>query len=153
MRIDVGGFSLNVELAGNGDDTLTCVHGLAANLQTWRRQVEALAPRYQVLTWDLRAHGKSDAPDGPYALADLSHDLFFLLDRLSVPATYLLGHSAGGVVAMHFALTYPERVKGLIPVGAASTCNKRAARWYEDLAQTAEREGGSAVLKRVGLNQ
>lgn len=152
MRIELGGFSLHYELAGNAAETITCLHGLAANLHTWKRQVDALSPRYRVLTWDLRAHGRSEAPDGPYTLGDLSHDLFLLLQGLSLPPTYLLGHSAGGVVAMHFALNYPEMVRGLILVGAASACNERAARWYEDLAQTAERDGGAAVLKRVGLN-
>ncbi len=153
MRIDVGGYALNYELVGSGTRTLTLTHGLAANLNTWRRQVEPFSRTFQVLTWDLRGHGRSDSPEGPWTLSDLSQDLFLLLQSLSIPSTYLLGHSAGGVVALHFALTYPDMVRGLILVGTASECNERAARWYENLALTAEREGGEAVLRKVGLGE
>ena len=153
MRIDVGGYALNYELTGSGPETLTLTHGLASHLGTWKHQVSRLAQHYRVLTWDLRGHGKSDAPEGPWILADLSGDLFRLLNALSIPATHLLGHSAGGVVALHCALTYPHLVKRLFLVGTASEANERAAKWYEGLAQTAEQEGGEAVLKKVGLNE
>lgn len=153
MRIDVGGYSLNYEINGNSSDTIALTHGLASNLGTLRDQVSRLCQDYRVLTWDLRAHGGSDAPPGPWSVPDLSHDLFLLLQKLSISSTYLLGHSAGGVIAMHFAMTYPKMIKGLILVGTASECNERAAKWYETLALTAEREGGEAVLKKVGLNE
>ena len=65
------------------------------------------------------------------------------------PAEY--GHSAGGVIAMQFALRYPERTAGLVLVGTASECNERAHQFYEDLAAVAEQRGMASVHKRLGL--
>ena len=149
MRIDVGGYQLNYELAGAGPQTIAFAHGLGADLSTWRGQVERLSRRYRTLTWDMRGYGKSDAPAGDWTLADLSGDLWLLLDKLSIPATCVVGHSAGGVVAMHLAITHPEKVRALILVGTSSECNERAAQRYESLALKAEREGSAAALEEL----
>ena len=99
---------------GDGSPTIVLTHGLAASGDTWRAQVEGLSPRYRVLTWDLRGHGASSSPDGPYVLADLADDLRNVLDESHTERAVILGHSAGGVIAMHFALCYPKRMAGLV---------------------------------------
>lgn len=139
------------EIHGAGPLTLVLTHGLAAAGDTWHGIVERMAPRYRVLTWDLRGHGRSMAPDGPYAIADLAADLANVLDDAGIDRAVVLGHSAGGVIALQFALDYPQRIAGLGLVGTASECNVRAHDFYNDLARRAADEGMAAVHKRLGL--
>jgi pimeloyl-ACP methyl ester carboxylesterase len=149
-ELDRGGFTLRYELAGTGSELVVLTHGFGATAETWRHQVPALvAAGYRVLTWDLRAHGRSASPDEPITLHTLAADLAAVVGAGGGPA-HALGHSAGGVVTMQFALDYPELVRSLVLVGTASECNARAHAWYESLAATAEAHGGEALLKKLG---
>ena len=151
MQVDVGSYTLNYTLSGKGAETLTLTHGLGDSSRTWAKQIDQLSQHYQVLTWDLRAHGESDSPAGKWTINDLSGDLHRLLTVLKIPSTHLLGHSAGGAISTHFALQYPQLVHSLTLVGSASEANEKASKNYERLAQKAEQEGGPAILKAVGL--
>jgi 3-oxoadipate enol-lactonase len=139
-------------IAGSGPLTIVLTHGLAAAQATWAAQVPALAARYRVLTWDLRGHGAASADAGPCTIGDLAADLRGVLDQADVARAVVLGHSAGGVVAMQFALDHPERTAGLVLVGTASECNARARQFYEDLAAIAEERGMDSVRKRLGVS-
>jgi 3-oxoadipate enol-lactonase len=142
---------VNFEVHGDGSPTLVLTHGLAASGETWRAQVDGLSPRRRIVTWDLRGHGRSPSPSGAYEIADLADDLREVLDSSHTERAVVLGHSAGGVIAMQFALRYPERTSGLVLVGTASECNERAHQFYEDLAAIAEERGMASVHKRLGL--
>ncbi|MGH7785457.1 MAG: alpha/beta fold hydrolase [Candidatus Binatia bacterium] len=142
---------LAYEITGEGPLTIVLTHGLAASQATWAAQVAALAPRYRVLTWDLRGHGGSGPSEAPCTLGDLAGDLGEVLDRAGIERAVVLGHSAGGVVAMQFALDHPQRTAGLVLVGTASECNERAKQFYEDLAAIAETRGMAPVNKRLGV--
>jgi len=144
--------SLHYTLSGSGPLTVVLTHGLAAGEAIWGRQVEALAPHYRVLTWDLRGHGRSAPNPAPCTIDDLAGDLRSVLDAAGVDRAVVLGHSAGGVVAMRFALDHPERTAGLVLVGTASECNERARQFYEDLAAIAEERGMDPVRKRLGVS-
>ena len=67
---DVGGVNLSYESTGAGDPLLF-IHGLGSSTQDWEPQVAYFAPRYHVVAVDLRGHGQSDKPPGPYSIADL----------------------------------------------------------------------------------
>jgi len=149
-ELDRGGWSLRYEVVGSGSEFVVLTHGFGATAETWRHQVPALvAAGYRVLTWDLRAHGRSGSPDEPVTLHNRAADLAAGVEAAGGPA-HALGHSAGGVVTMQFALDRPELVRSLVLVGTASECNARAHAWYESLAATAETQGGEALLKKLG---
>ncbi|MGD9762742.1 MAG: alpha/beta fold hydrolase [Candidatus Binatia bacterium] len=101
-------------------------HGLAASEAVWPAQVQALAPHYRVVTWDLRGHGRSSPQPAPCTFADLAGDLEQVLDSAGIERAVIAGHSAGGVVAMRFALDHPRRTAALVLVGTASGCNALA---------------------------
>lgn len=143
---------LHYTVSGSGPVTVVLTHGLAAAGETWSGIVERLAPHYRVLTWDLRGHGRSWAPEGACSVADLARDLATILDHAGVESAVVLGHSAGGVVALQFALDWPARTAALILVGTASECNARAHQFYEDLARRAEENGMAEVHRRLGLS-
>jgi pimeloyl-ACP methyl ester carboxylesterase len=144
---------LHYSITGDGPLTVVLTHGLAAAAATWSAQVPALAARHRVLTWDLRGHGRSAAEPSPCTIADLAADLRGVLDHAGVARAVVLGHSAGGVVAMQFALDHPQRTAGLVLVGTASECNDRARQFYTDLADLAEARGMDPVRRRLGVSE
>jgi 3-oxoadipate enol-lactonase len=84
----------------------------------WDGQVEALAERRLVIRPDLRGHGESSLPGGPFSYVD---DLRALLDHLEIAEASLVGNSFGGRVALDFALAHPERVRALLLIAPALT--------------------------------
>jgi pimeloyl-ACP methyl ester carboxylesterase len=144
--------NLHWTIHGAGPVTIVLTHGLAAGEATWAAQVPALAARHRVLTWDLRGHGRSAAAPEPCTIPDLAADLRRVLDSAGVECAVVLGHSAGGVVAMQFALDHPRRAAGLVLVGTASECNAKAKQFYEDIAAIAEQRGMDPVRRRLGVS-
>lgn len=134
-----------------GAPVVAFVHGLAASKEVWAATDCAIRARFGVLRYDLRGHGDSGTVDVPCTRSDLASDLISLMDRLELSRAVLVGHSAGGVVAMQAAIDFPARVSGLVLVGTASACNDRTAEWYAATAERVRREGGDAAMKAMGV--
>jgi len=150
--IDRGGWNLHYETAGVGEQVVVLTHGLGSSGATWAALTTALARSHRVVTWDLRAHGRSGSPPGPCTIAALADDLAAIARVVGKGSVHAVGHSAGGVIAMRFAIDHPDLARSLVLVGTASECNARAHEFYESLAETAEREGGAAVVRRLGTS-
>lgn len=90
-------------------------HGFAMDRRMWDMQFGAFAEQFRVVRYDLRGFGKSDLPAGPYSTLD---DLHILMDRLDIEKACLIGSSLSGSLAIEFALTWPERVTGLVLAGS-----------------------------------
>jgi pimeloyl-ACP methyl ester carboxylesterase len=101
---------LYYEVTGQGTPVVL-LHAFSLDGRMWDAQVEALAPHHRVIRYDLRGHGRSALPDGPFAAHD---DLAALLDELGVERAALVGLSAGARIAVDFALTHPGRVSRLV---------------------------------------
>ncbi|RVW05241.1 bifunctional 3-oxoadipate enol-lactonase/4-carboxymuconolactone decarboxylase PcaDC [Rhodococcus xishaensis] len=86
---------------------------LGSNLHMWDPQIHALAPHARVIAADLRGHGGSPAPAGPYTMADLSDDVVALLDRLGLHSVHVVGLSLGGAMGQWLAAHHPQRVRTL----------------------------------------
>jgi len=112
---DISGARLYYELAGAGP-TLVMLHAGICDSRMWDDQMAALAAHCQTLRYDLRGFGKSEPVAGTFAHHE---DLRALLDDLGIERAYLMGASMGGMAAIDFALSYPDRVDGLILVGSA----------------------------------
>lgn len=114
--------------AGEGPP-LVLLHGLFGAGQNWGAIRRALAPRFRVLTPDLRNHGASlRAPGMTYAA--MAQDIAETLDAAGVPRAAVLGHSMGGKAAMAFALAHPGRVERLIVADIAPVRCGPALRAY-----------------------
>ena len=112
---NVNGVNLHYQQAGAGPDVVL-LHAVTANMAVWlvSNLMDTLARDYRVTAYDLRGHGLSEATPTGYTSADMAEDLRGLHDALGLGPAYLIGHSFGGVVAMHAAATYPDRVSGMI---------------------------------------
>jgi pimeloyl-ACP methyl ester carboxylesterase len=135
----------------NGAPAVAFVHGLGASSAVWQGQASRLYDRFRVVRYDLRSHGSSRAVDQPCSRSDLATELIEVLDAATVERAFIVGHSAGGVIAMHTALEHPDRVLGLVLVGTASECNDKTAAWYEQTAATARERGGAEAVRAMGL--
>lgn len=91
-------------------------HGYSATSRMWQGQVEALATRYRVLTWDMRGHGESDSPDDPalYSEAATVGDMAAILRHCGVESAVVGGLSLGGYMSLAFYNAHPERVRALM---------------------------------------
>ena len=92
---------------------LVLVHGVGSRLEAWDGVVARFGPGFRVLRYDLRGHGLSGKPPGPYVLDDFVADLSALLDHVEIDRCHLAGFSLGGLIAQGFALAHPARLDKL----------------------------------------
>ncbi|MDQ3998226.1 MAG: alpha/beta hydrolase [Gemmatimonadota bacterium] len=113
---EVNGVRIHYKVDGTGPP-LVLIHGWPSNSEWWDEHVPVFRKYYRVIRYDRRSFGKSGGtPDGTADPADLDA----LLDRLGVDSAHVLGHAAGGPVALALALNYPRRVRSLILYGSAA---------------------------------
>lgn len=142
----------HITRAGDGPP-LVLLHGFTGSAQSWQSHVPTLSKHFSLIAPDFLGHGKSDAPSDParYNIENTTADLLALFDQLEISRTHLLGYSMGGRVALHFALTHPERVERLVLESSSpglADPHERAQRVANDaaLADTIERDGIAAFV-------
>jgi 3-oxoadipate enol-lactonase len=106
------------EASGQGD-SLLFIHGLGATTTSWSLQVPAFSEHYRVITYDLRGHGRSSRPPGPYGIPQFAGDAAALLQALGCGPTHVVGLSLGGAIAFQLAVQRPELVRTLTVVNSA----------------------------------
>lgn len=117
-KAEVNGINLHYWQVGEGPP-LVLIHGLTGNLAVWHfTLVPRLRHEYTMLTYDLRGHGRSDMPATHYTTADMADDLLGLMDHLGIDKAHLLGHSLGADIALHLAMTNPDRVDKIVAIEA-----------------------------------
>jgi pimeloyl-ACP methyl ester carboxylesterase len=106
--------TLNHKIYGEGD-TIIIAHGLFGMLDNWQIFARQLAEYYQVITVDLRNHGRS-FHDDDMSYTAMANDVIELMKALNVEKATLIGHSMGGKMAAQLALMAPEIVDALIVI-------------------------------------
>jgi 3-oxoadipate enol-lactonase len=112
--VKVDGGKLYYEIAGKGEN-IVLLHDGMVNCRIWDEQFPVLAKNYRVIRYDRRGYGKSSDPETKYSHIDDLNQVFI---QLKVDNAIVFGMSSGGGLAINFALTYPEKVNGLVLVGA-----------------------------------
>jgi aminoacrylate hydrolase len=103
---------LGYEIAGNGP-ALLGIQGVGVVGEGWRPQVDSLADRFQVITFDNRGIGRSSAGRTPLTIEAMAADAVAIMDAEGIDRFHLMGHSMGGLIAQHIAFLVRERVKSL----------------------------------------
>lgn len=106
---------------------IVLIHGLGDSLRSFEPVLAHLPDGVHTLVPSLRGHGDSGRPEHGYAPADHVEDLRVLLDAAGVDQTVIGGHSSGSQVALLFALTYPQRTRGVVLIGAPGPHPDRVA--------------------------
>jgi 3-oxoadipate enol-lactonase len=114
---------------------LALSNSIATNLHMWDRQVEPLTQHFQLLRYDMRGHGDSDAPLGAYSLDRLGRDVLELLDVLDIARVHFCGLSLGGFVGQWLGIHAPDRLERLVLSNTSSYLGP-ASQWDELIRDT-----------------
>lgn len=106
-RAELNHHSLSYIDAGTGE-VILLLHGFCGNSGYWRLIFPEMAKDYRIIVPDLRGHGESGTPEGPYSMESFADDIAALLEKLNIPKATLLGHSMGGYITLAFAEKYPN---------------------------------------------
>ena len=130
----------------NGSVPLVFVHGVGSSAASWSEVYERLPAGRPRIRYDLRGHGSSPAPPGPWSVDDFVADHLRLLDRLGVRAADTVGFSLGGLIAQRIAIVRPDLVRRLVVIGSvAGRTQGETERVLARLAMVeAEGPGGAA---------
>lgn len=125
---------------------LFLIHGIGAARTAWRFMLHRLVQHFTVISYDLRGHGASPLPSGPFGLDALVADLERLRARLGIERAHFAGHSLGGMIGPAYARLYPERVMslGLLSTAAGRTAEDSAKVW--SVVKAMEEKGIDKVL-------
>ncbi|MFC1620195.1 alpha/beta fold hydrolase, partial [Candidatus Neomarinimicrobiota bacterium] len=114
--------SLYVRVAGqaNTGAALITIHGGPGMSSRYMLSLEQLAgPDLTVVSWDQRGADQSTSPPDEstyYTLPKYAEDLDAVRQAVGADKVHLLGHSWGGIVALQYAVLYPDNVQSLILV-------------------------------------
>ena len=122
--------SLYYEEHGSGEPLLF-LHGLGTDGRSWEYQRDVFAEHFRVIVADVRGHGRSAKPLGPYSVPQFADDIFALLEHLAIDAVHLLGLSMGGMIGFQMAVDQPKRFNSLTVVnsGPGLVANNLKERW------------------------
>ena len=112
--------NINYEIIGDGQPLLF-IHGLGSSLRDWEEQVPVFSKKFKVITLDLRGHGQTDKPKGPYSISMFAEDIAELIKSLKVDPVHVVGISLGGAIGFHLAIDHPDITKSLVVVNMSAS--------------------------------
>ena len=117
--VSANGINLQYYRAGDGPPVVMA-HAFYANGRCWEPLVDDLMDDYEIVTYDARGHGRSDAPETGYDIKNRVADLVGIIDTLDLGSPILLGHSMGASSVAWTAAEHPDLPRALVledPVG------------------------------------
>lgn len=98
--------------------TVIYIHGAGGSHLDWSPELRRM-PQANAIALDLPAHGKSTPPHRT-TISEYADDVMALVDALSLQRAIFAGHSMGGAIAQQIALSYPDKVAGLMLIGTGA---------------------------------
>ncbi len=134
-KLHVNGIHLNYEISGQGQPLLF-IHGLGSSGQDWEEQVSFFSKDYMVITIDVRGHGQSSKPPGPYSIKLFAEDTAACIRSLEFSPVHIVGISMGGMIAFQLAISNPELIKSMTIVNSGP---EMAAHSFKERLQIIQR--------------
>jgi len=147
MKAKVNGTELNYEVSGKeGAPWLVFSHSLASNVRMWDPTVAAFQDRYRILNYDMRGHGASAAPQGPYTLDMLADDVLGLMRELKIERCKYVGLSIGGMIGQMLALRNTGKFEKMVLADTGHNQPPEAIKQWEDRIKVATTQGMKALV-------
>jgi 3-oxoadipate enol-lactonase len=147
MKASVNGIDVNYEIHGKeGAPWLVLSHSLACTARMWDPQIAAFKDGYRILAYDMRGHGASAAPAGPYSLEMLADDVLELLNNLKIKKAHYCGLSIGGMIGQTLALKRPEAFERMVLADTTHAQNADALKQWEERIRVAQTQGMKALV-------
>lgn len=144
--VRANGIDVHFEIRGRGP-WVVLSHSLACDRTMWDEQMDALAPRYRVLRYDTRGHGRSTATSAPYSLELLAEDLAQLLGRLGIERPHFVGLSMGGMIGQTLAVRAPHAFRTLTLCDTTSVYPASVATVWDERIRAAREKGMPALVE------
>lgn len=155
LFIPVGELTVHYKEMGTGEPVFILLHGFGASVFSWREVMQPFSELGRVIAYDRPAFGLTSRPmpgewrgENPYSPEAQAAIVIGLMDALGIEQAYLVGNSAGGTVSVYTALTYPQRVSGLILVDAAIYTGGGSPAWARPLLGTPQMRHLGPLLAR-----
>lgn len=126
VRLENGVRLAYVEQGSRDGAAIVMLHGYSDTHRSFDLLRPLLPRAWRSIAVTQRGHGLSDKPESGYAVEDFAADVPALLDALGIRRAVLVGHSMGAEVALQTAADYPERVAGLVLMGAFASFTDKA---------------------------
>jgi pimeloyl-ACP methyl ester carboxylesterase len=117
-------------LAAGSGATVVLVHGLGGAASNWIELAPSLARETRVIAPELPGHGGSSPLAAAPNLNPFADRVAGVLERESVTAATMVGHSFGGSVALRLAMRHPRLVGSVVLAGAAGISSRRRTAVY-----------------------
>lgn len=122
--------------------------GLGGSADYWTPNLRAMAEHFRVIVYDHRGTGRSDRMlSETISIDDFADDIRLLLDALGVARAHVIGHAAGGIAGLAFALRWPERVNKLVVVNGWSQPDPHFLRCFAARLALLRDSGPEAYLR------
>jgi pimeloyl-ACP methyl ester carboxylesterase len=139
------------EVRGRGRPAIVFVHGWSCDRTYWKFQLEALAPRFQVVAIDLAGHGESGTGRPAWTMEAFGRDVVSVIEQLGLEEVVLVGHSMGGDIIVEAALRLPDAVSGLVWVDTYMTLGTpRTREQIDGLVDLVRKDFAGGVRELVG---
>ena len=148
MKVQANGISFNCRIEGKrGAPWVVFSNSLATDLSMWDDQAAALGDKFQILRYDQRGHGGTDAPEGKYSFDLLVGDVIGLFDALEIERAHFVGISMGGMTAVALAEKHPERLDRIVPCDCGPASTPQSAQQWEERIAVAREKGMEALVE------
>lgn len=138
------GIRLHYDDQGERDaPTVVFANSLGTDFRLWDAVLPLLPKGLRIIRYDMRGHGLSSCPDGPYYMGDMVADIATLLDQIDVKNCVFVGLSVGGIVAQGLAAERLDLVRAMVLSNTAVKIGTPAM-WEDRIA--AARAGGIEAL-------
>lgn len=112
MIVEHRGCRLAHAVSGEGPPVLM-IQGAGMHGDGWLPQVEGLSDQFRCLRFDNRGMGKSQPIGAPLTIEQMGEDARVLMEAAGWESAHVVGHSMGGLIAQHLAISEPSRVRTL----------------------------------------
>ena len=147
MKARVNGIEIYYELHGNeGAPWLVLSHSLACSVRMWDPQIEAFKASHRILAYDMRGHGQTSAPAGPYTLDMLADDVLGLAASLKIKSAVYCGLSIGGMIGQTLALRGSGPFGRMVLADTTHAQPPDALKQWEERIRIAESKGMAALV-------
>ncbi|MDX6318382.1 MAG: hypothetical protein QOD35_1782 [Nocardioidaceae bacterium] len=117
--VDVNGLHMYYEDCGDGSPLVLLHGGMMSVDLSFADLIPELATRHRVIALEAQGHGRTADIDRSITPAALASDVVGLLDQLGLDRAHVLGHSQGAATALELAVSYPDRVRSVVPMSAS----------------------------------
>jgi 3-oxoadipate enol-lactonase len=135
----------------DGAPAVILANPIGTSRAIWDAQARVLRENYRLLRFELRGHGepgaRSDAPPGPYSIAELGTDVLGLMREYGVTAAAYCGISIGGMIGLWLAANVPERISSLVVCCTAISAMPSRQAWLDRAALV--RSGGMTAISEM----